>query len=637
MRLKDHVIICTAGHIDHGKTALVKALTGVDADTLPEEKRRGMTIELGFVFMEDPEAVKQIVFIDVPGHEKFIRTMAAGSAHVDAALLVIAADEGISVQTREHFDILRLLRVPVGLVALSKCDLVSEETLDQRIQEIREFTKGSFLATAPVIPVSSLTGDGIDQLKSALRELTLKVNPRSDTGVFRLPIDRVFSLPGFGTIIAGTLLSGEVKVGDQIMVYPEGLETRVRNIHVHRTQQERAVIGLRTALNVPDLKKEVLRRGQVAAHPGTLRPSYCLDVSVELLPSASEIKNRDRIRMHLGTDEVCGRVSLLDRGVLRPGEEAPAQVFLEEPAAPLPGDRFVIRTFSPCFTVGGGVVLDASPPKHKRFDPAVLAGFERLKEGVEGMVEEVIRRSGLKPLSAGTIGHIIGWKEEKVKELIPALIKKGLIVSFSGPKGEVYLHQEMKSRLEARLREVVAEFFSKHPHLSHMPVAELRARFLTVSTPEVFTCLLEKAAADKTLILDQSGVTLPGRTAQFTRRETEVINLIEEAYLQAGFTPPLEQEVSHRLKVEPPLFKKAIHALYQEKKLIRLNEKVTFHRSVWEKAEGFVLEYIRSKGKITIAELRDQLRISRKYACAILEYLDRRGTTRRQGDEHVLK
>lgn len=636
MSLKPHVIISTAGHIDHGKTALIKALTGIDADTLPEEKERGMTIELGFVFMDDPEATKQIVFIDVPGHEKFIKTMAAGAANVDAALLVIAADEGINVQTKEHFDILRILHIPIGLIVLSKVDLVSPEIIDQRIEEIERFTQGSFLEGAPIIPVSALTGEGIDLLKLALRDLALAVKPRVDTGIFRLPIDRVFTLPGFGTIVAGTLLSGEVKVGDHVVIYPEEFETRVRNIHVHHSQQMKSQIGLRTALNVPDLKKEELRRGQVVAFPGTLRPSSFLDVWLELLPSAEEIKNRDRVRIHLGTDEFIGRLSLLDRGILKPGESCPAQIFLEAPAACLPQDRFVLRTFSPCLTIGGGKVLDACPVKHKRFDQLTIVGFQRLMESEASMVEEMIRRAGYKPISISSLGQQLGWRPEKVQRIIPDLLKKETVVCIQSGKQEWYLHQENLQFLESKIKQFTEDFFSQQPHLFYMPLVELRSKFLALSSPEVFSFLLTKLSENKNLIIEGTQVTLPGRRGQLTRREAEIRFKIETIYERAGLTPPLEEEIQRQLKAESAVFKKALHSLYQEQKLIRLSDKVTFHHSVWEKVEKFVLEYLKAKGKITIAELRDQLKISRKYACAILEFMDRRRLTKRQGDEHVL-
>ncbi len=637
MSLKQHIIISTAGHIDHGKTALIKALTGVDADTLPEEKRRGMTIDLGFVFMEDSAAVRQIVFIDVPGHEKFIKTMAAGAANVDAALLVVAADEGISVQTREHFDILRLLRIPAGLVALSKCDLVSDELREQRREEIKKFVRGSFLENAAIIPVSAVSGEGLDSLRFALRNLASTVKPRIDTGVFRLPIDRVFSLPGFGTIVAGTLLSGEVKVGDRVKIYPKELETRVRNIHVHQSQQPKSQVGLRTALNVPELKKEDLRRGQVVAHPGTLSPTLCLDVFLELLLSAKELRNRERIRIHLGTDEFIGRVSLLDRGILKPGESGPAQLYLEAPAAALPQDRFVIRTFSPCLTIGGGQVLDAMPAKHKRFDQLVLAGFQRLTAGETEMLAEMIRRGGSQPMTVAKLGQQLGWREEKVQALLPSLRQKGIIVSIPGGKEELFLHQENLDSLAVKLRQLVEEFFAKQAHLSHMPLVELRSRFLALSSFETFSFLLEKLAQEKSLIVEEGQVSFPGRTGQLTRREAEVCSQIEMIYLRAGLTPPLEEEVKRELKAEPAIFKKAFHRLYQEKKLVRLSEKVTMHSSVWKKVENFVREYLKLRGKITIAELRDHMKITRKYACAILEFLDRRGITKRLGDEHVLK
>jgi selenocysteine-specific elongation factor len=637
MAVKEHVIISTAGHIDHGKTALIKALTGIDADTLPEEKKRGMTIDLGFVFMPDPEAGKQIVFIDVPGHEKFIKTMVAGAANVEAALLVIAADEGVNVQTKEHFDILRLLRIPTGLIALTKIDLVTPEIKEKRLIEIKALVQGSFLEGTPVIPVSARSGEGIEALKQALRELAQKVKPRFDTGVFRLPIDRVFSLPGLGTIVAGTLLSGEVKVGDRVKVYPEELEARVRAIHVQHVPQEKSRVGLRTALNIPDLKKEQLRRGQVIAHPGNLNPTVCLDAWLELLPGAQELKNRERVHLHLGTDEICGRVSLLDRGILKPGESGPVQLFLETPAAALPGDRFVLRTFSPCYTIGGGQVLDVAPPKHRRFEKTVLVGIEKLMASEPEMVEEIIRRSGSRPVSVDEVAQRLGWLREKVRPILASLVNQGTIVAITEEKDLLYTHQENLISLQSRLKTLLDKFFQTHPHLPFMPLVELRSQFLQFSSAGVLAFLIKKMTAEKIITVEENKVSLLGRTIQLTKREAELLKQIEQAYLRAQFTPPLEAEVQKQLRAEPGLFKKAVQHLYREGILVRLNQKVTFHRETWQNAEQFVRGYLRARGKITIAELRDCLRLTRKFACAILEYMDRRGITKRVGDEHVLK
>ncbi len=416
---KDHVIVGTAGHIDHGKSALVRALTGTDPDTLPEEKARGMTIELGFVFLDDPSFAKQIVFIDVPGHEKFVKTMAAGASNVDAALFIIAADEGISVQTHEHFDILKLLGVKLGAVALTKSDLVDATRIAELTATVRDFVRGSFLAEAPILPVSAVTGAGVDAVKKTLQEIGLRVAPRPDSGVFRMPIDRVFTMHGFGTVVAGTILAGTVKAGDRVEIYPEGLKSRVRGVQVHSSKTEVSGVGKRTALNLQDLRKEDLRRGQVAAAEGSLVPTSRLDARLDILESAGrEIKHRERVRLHIGTDEVMARLAILGGQKVAPGDSTPVQIVLERPTVALPGDRFVIRSFSPLVTIGGGQVLDANPGKHKRFSGRVLEGLEKLAGTSREAVEQMFIQSGGAPQGAREIALKLGRGEPEVADIV---------------------------------------------------------------------------------------------------------------------------------------------------------------------------------------------------------------------------
>ncbi len=432
---RNHVIIGTAGHIDHGKTQLVKALTGIDADTLAEEKRRGITIELGFVFMETPLPDKQIVFIDVPGHEKLIKTMVAGASHIDAALLVIAADEGVNLQTREHFDILQLLGIQRGIIALTKTDLVDEDRIKMLDSEVRSFVKGTFLNDAPIIPVSSVTGVGLEELKEALVEVSRTVEAREDSGVFRMPVDRIFTMRGFGTVIAGTVLSGEVKVGDKVEIFPDGIVSKVRGIHVHHKQQESSGLGKRTAINLLGVDKEKLRRGQCAGQIGSLRPTNRLDGKLHLLKSyGKELTNRVRVRLHTGTAEIISRLVFLDRDKLKPGEEAFVQFVLEAPTVALPQDRFVLRTFSPLMTIGGGSILDPFPPKHKRFDSYAEEGLKKLDGTIEEVVEQIFLKGVFAPQDAAEIALKIGKKEQAVTDAVGKLLKEGKLVEIAPEK-----------------------------------------------------------------------------------------------------------------------------------------------------------------------------------------------------------
>lgn len=632
----EHVIIGTAGHIDHGKSALVRALTGTDPDTLPEEKARGMTIELGFVFLDDPSSPKQIVFIDVPGHEKFVKTMAAGASNIDAVLFVIAADEGLAVQTREHFDILRLLDVKLGLVALTKCDLVDEARLAELTAAVRHFVRGSFLADAPILPVSAQTGAGIPGLRSELREIGRRAAPRPDSGVFRMPVDRVFTMHGFGTVVAGTILAGSVRAGDRVEIYPEGLKTRVRGLQVHGSKTDRSAVGKRTALNLQDVAKEDLRRGQVAAAEGSLVPTARLDARLDVLASAPrEIKHRDRVRLHIGTDEVMARLSVIGGQTIAPGASAAVQLVLERPAVALPGDRFVIRSFSPIVTIGGGRVLDAAPEKHKRFSRGVLDGLEKLGGSSREAVEQMFAQAGGEPQAVTDIARRLGLGEDEVAAAVTALAAGGDLVAVAGEKPERYLHSSVLARLGDRLVVSVREYFEKNPYRTGMPYSDLRAEFLKGSSAPVFKLLLDGLVAAGVLVRRESEIGLAGRAAKADPVEAERRARVEGAFRSALFSAPLEDEVRAKLGLNPSVFNPVLNALLRSGELVRLAPKVVYHRDTLEAARVAVAGLIERRGSVTIAELRDRLDLSRKYAQAILEYFDKTGFTRRVEDRHV--
>lgn len=632
-----HVIIGTAGHIDHGKSALVKALTGTDPDTLPEEKARGMTIELGFVFLDDPSYPKQIVFIDVPGHEKFIKTMAAGASHIDAALLVVAADEGVAVQTREHFDILKLLDVKLGLVALTKCDLVDAARLADATSAVRAFVAGSFLADAPILPVSALAGTGVAELKAALQAVGRLVPPRSDNGIFRMPIDRVFAVRGFGTVVAGTILGGSVGAGDRVAIYPEGFETRVRGVQVHGSKADRSGLGRRTALNLQDAAKEDLRRGQVAAAVGSLSPTTRLDARLDVLPSAPrEIKHRDRVRLHVGTDEVMARLAVIGGRTIAPGASAAVQLVLERPAVALPGDRFVIRSFSPIVTIGGGRVLDAAPEKHKRFSGRVLEGLEKLGGTSREAVDQMFAQAGGRPQTVADIALKLGRAEPEVAEAVAALAGEGRLVAVPGDKPERHLHRSAYDGLSDGLVAAVRSYFDRNPSRPGMPYSDLRAAFLEKGDAATLKLVLETLTGSGVLVRKGSEIGLSGREPKADPAEAALRTRIEGAFRTARFSAPLEDEVRNRLGLNPSVFNPVLYALLRAGDLVRLAPKVIYHRETLESARTAVAGLIERHGSVTIAELRDRLELSRKYAQAILEHFDKTGFTRRIGDRHVL-
>ncbi len=634
----EHVIIGTAGHIDHGKTLLVKALTGIDADTLAEEKRRGITIELGFIFMETPGYDKQIVFIDVPGHEKLIKTMVAGASNINVALLVIAADEGISLQTREHFDILQLLGIEKGIVALTKTDLVDEERIRELSGQVKDFLKGSFSEDAPIIPVSAVDGTGVDDLKYTLAELGKTVAPRSDSGIFRMPVDRVFTLRGFGTVIAGTILSGEVKEGDRVEIFPDGISVKVRGVQVHHQKVERSILGRRTALNLQDVKKEKLHRGQCAGEPASLTPTYRLDGRLRLLKSyEKKLKNRTRIRLHVGTAEIISRLVFLEDDVLLPGKEALVQFALEAPTVAQPGDRYVIRTFSPVMTIGGGEILEAAPPKHKRFDSQTLHGLQKLEGDIAEAAEQVFIDSGFTPLSASQVRMMRGEREDIVEKTAENILKAGNIVKIAGYKETKYLHMQSYAKLENRLISFIKNYLGKNPHRMFMPYEELRSKFLRLTDIQTLKTVLDGLLEKRTIQRKNSDVSLADYEVKMKPKDQELIQKIEGVFKRSGFAPPLEEEFRLQQGVDLKHFKNMMHSLFEKGVLVRLSKKVVFHRESVESARKIVLEQLEKNQHITVAELRDKLKLSRKYATAILEYFDVIGLTKREQDVHILR
>ncbi len=634
----EHVIVGTAGHIDHGKTLLVKALTGIDADTLAEEKRRGITIELGFVFLETPGYSKQIVFIDVPGHEKLIKTMVAGASNIDAALLVIAADEGISLQTKEHFDILRLLGIKRGIVALTKSDLVAEDRILKLTDQVKIFLKDSFLAEAPIITVSAVDGSGIGDLKQSLMALGEEVEARHDSGIFRMPVDRVFTMRGFGTVIAGTILSGKVEEGDKIEIFPDGITGKVRGIQVHHRKVGRSVFGKRTALNLQDVKKEMLKRGQCAGEPGSLTPTFRMDAKLRLLESyGKKLKNRTRIRLHAGTAEIISRLVLLEGDMVFPGKEALVQFVLESPTVALPGDPFVIRTFSPLMTIGGGEILDSTPEKHKRFDSDTVEGLQRLGGELTDRVIQVMLDAGTMPLSLSEMRKKIGEKEDALEEVLHDLEKEQKVIKMTGHKESKYLHKNYYEHLKDRAKSIVEEFLDKSPHRIAMPYQELRSKILELTDNTTFKAVVDGLVEMEIFKRKDSDVSLVGYESKLKPRDQHILQQIEQEFKSKGFAAPVEEELRQKVGLNPKEYKNLMYNLFERGILVRLSDKVVYHREAADKARRIVLQYLEKYPSITVAELRDVLQLSRKYATAILEYFDSIGLTKRDKDVHILR
>jgi selenocysteine-specific elongation factor len=633
-----HIIVGTAGHIDHGKTLLVKALTGIDADTLAEEKRRGITIELGFVFLDTPDYEKQIVFIDVPGHEKLVKTMVAGASNIDAALLVIAADEGISLQTREHFDILRLLGIKRGIIALTKSDLVTEDKILQVTEQTKNFLKDSFLEKAPLIPVSAVDGSGLDDLQKALKFLGNEVESRQDTGLFRMPVDRVFTMRGFGTVIAGTILSGKIQEGDKIEIFPDGITGKVRGIQVHHRKVPKSELGKRTAINLQDVKKELLKRGQSAAEPGSLSPTYRLDAKLRLLESyGKKLKNRTRIRLHVGTAEIISRLVLLEGDVVLPGQEGLVQFVLESPTVALPGDRFVIRTFSPLMTIGGGEILDSTPGKHKRFDAQTVEGLQRLGGDLMERVHQVLSDAKMLSLSLSGIRKKIGETEKDIQDALHHLEKQQNAVKIAGRKEAKYLHASFYEDLEKKSNAIVKDFLDKNPHRSAMPYEELRSKILVLTDHMTFKTIMDGLVEKGIFARKNSDVNLVGYESKLSARDQAILQRIEQDFKRKGFASPIEEELRQKVGLNTKEFKNLMYNLFERGILVRLSDKVVYHKDTVEKAKRVIVQYLEKYPSITVAELRDVLQLSRKYATAILEYFDKIGLTKRDKDVHILR
>ena len=628
------VIIGTAGHIDHGKTALVKALTGIDADRLEEEKRRGITIDIGFAHLYLPapnDETLRLGFVDVPGHERFIRNMLAGVGGIDLVLFVIAADESIKPQTREHFDICRLLEVRHGITVITKSDLVDAETLEVVIAEIKEFSHGSFLDAShtPMIPVSVLTGTGLDELKKALTQLASEIPSRDSTALPRLPIDRVFSVKGFGTVVTGTMVSGTIVPEHDLEVFPEGKHVRVRGMQVHGQSTEQAVAGERIALNLAGVAKDELKRGMMLGQSSIFRSTSTLDVELSLLPSAKPLKDRSRVHFHAYTMEAIAQVSLFGERHISPGEKRFARLRLRESTLLVPGDRFVIRQLSPATTLGGGVVLDALPLAHK-ISPEKIAFFLKImahgspREMVVARVarreQEGLRLSDLQAemnLTTRNAAAMVANNDQLV------LTNDRVIISA------IEFNRVMDGVLQA-----VSKFHSASPLETGIGQEELRDRVNL--NPSVFNAAIEKLKSAGKLEIAGEQVRLAGRVMVMKDDEAESKKIIENAFASAGLKVPALKDVLAELKVDKARAQKIVTLLLRDKTLVKITDDLVFHGKALEILKGMIAKYKTKSPKINVTQFKDLTGVSRKYAIPLLEFLDRERITRRLGDERVI-
>ena len=618
-----HVIIGTAGHVDHGKTCLIKALTGIDTDRLKEEKKRGITIELGFAHM-DLSNGQRVGIVDVPGHEKFVRNMLAGAGGLDICMLIVAADEGIMPQTVEHLDILSILGIKHGVVVITKADLVEPEFTELVAEDVKELTQGTFLENAPIIPVSAYTGQGLDELKEELVKLCVSLPERSEEGQFRLPIDRVFSLKGFGTIVTGTLREGKLKKDQNIVLYPENEPVKVRSLQVHSKDAEVAYAGQRVAVNVPDRKKEDILRGDILATADSLYPTMMVDVKLEVLKHTERsIKHGSRVHVYHGTKELLGKVALMGRDELKAGESDYAQLRLEESTALRKGDHFVLRFYSPVETIGGGVVLDACPKKHRKNDKKAYHTFEIKEHGTgEEQLELAYLEHQGKFYSLKELMNKCSLDRSKTRNQLKKLVENKKMIPLYD---EVYIHSEELKTYEKRVTQFLDHFHKEYPLKEGMGIQEVRSR-LNLEQSKVTEAILDILKQNK-VIKEEQGMMSKYRFKVVVKDDEDaMMKEIVEQYLNFGFAP-LATDLYLKEHAKQKKFKAVFTSLLNKKTLIRLDDQYCLHKDLYEKAQAVFRELAAEKGIVALGEYRENLGCSRRVAVPILEHFDKNGFT----------
>jgi selenocysteine-specific elongation factor len=615
-----NIIIGTAGHIDHGKTALVRALTGIDTDRLKEEKLRGISIDLGFANLQLSQNLR-LGFVDVPGHERFIKNMLAGVGGIDLVLFVIAADESIKPQTREHFDICRLLGIRNGIVVLTKADLAGSDLLELARLEVDEFVRGSFLENAPIVAVSSTTGAGIGELRAEIENLAASIHEKDASQYFRLPIDRAFSMRGFGTVITGTLIAGAVKLEQEVELFPDRERVRVRGIQVHGAGVAQASAGQRTALNIAGVEGAELHRGMLLAEAGRFQPTSQIDCSFELLPSAKPLKHRAPVHFHAGTAEVEAEFRRLPGSEpLPPGARAYVRFLLSEPLQLLPGDRFIVRMFSPVVTIGGGIVLDIAAPRRAPQERLRVLESAPTAERIALLVSESRYGMGLPELVART-----GLLEADIQKIATTPL-----IALHAPQFWLLDAQWVAARLAA-IHESLRQFHRKNPLLAGLSKEELRSKQFSGAAPWLMDALL---ARDKTLAQDGETIRLASHKISLKHDEEEASAKIENAFRAAGLAVPFLPEVLGKSGVEPARARNILQLLLRDKRLVRISDELVFHASAIHSLRELLAQ--KKGSRFAVPEFKDWTGISRKYAIPLLEFLDRERVTRRDGDSRVV-
>jgi selenocysteine-specific elongation factor len=628
-------VIGTAGHVDHGKSTLIRALTGIDPDRLQEEKERGMTIDLGFAWLTLPNGI-EVSIVDVPGHERFIHNMLAGVGGVDIALLVVAADEGVMPQTREHVAILDLLGISNGVVALTKRDLVDDDWLDLVQADVEDFLKSTSLKAAPIVPCSATTGDGLDALRQVIQDLLERDRARPNTSRPRLPIDRVFTVAGFGTVVTGTLIDGELHLGQELEVQPGGLHTRVRGLQSHRKKLETIPAGTRTAVNLGGLAVEDLRRGQVLAAPGLMKPTRAVDARLRLIRDARPVRHNTEVSFHTGAAETLAKLSLLDRDELQPGEEAWVQVRLQDEVALARGDLFILRLPSPSMTIGGGSVVEPHARRHRRRQPAILRQLEVLSQGTP---DEIVleRLASREPADVEGLVQRTGLASAEVRAALDRLVQAREVLLLEGANGSVRIDNRSFvvstpgwERLTNHIEGILSKFHEGYPLRRGLPKEELRTRL--GAEPRLFVRELERLKAQGTATEDGPFVRLVSHSVQFSPAQERQVEELLGVLREAGVSPPDRADLEAGLRISPEL----TDAVLAQGRLVEVAAGLVYDRATLESIVARIRADIAANGPRTVGQIRDLLDASRKFTLALVNYTDEHKITRRVGDERVL-
>lgn len=629
-----NIIVGTAGHIDHGKTTLIKALTGRNTDRWEEEQRRGITIDLGFTYF-DLKNGDRVGIIDVPGHEKFINNMVAGVVGMDLVLLVVAADEGIMPQTREHMDILGLLGIKKSILVINKCDLVDEEWLELVEEEIQEELEGTFLEGAPVVKVSAATGQGLDELTDTIQQLMSdEVVAKDIQTIPRLPIDRAFTLSGFGTIITGTLISGTITREDVLEMYPIGKECKIRNIQVHGQNQDKCYAGQRVAINLSNVKKKEIRRGCVLAPKNSMKNTDLLDVKLKVLEDSMRIlTNHERLHLYTGTSEILCRAVLLDKEQIGPGEEGLVQLRLEEEIAVKRGDRFVVRFYSPMETIGGGIVLEPNPVRKKRFDAQAIEELKKKESGSLGDVMELqIKEHGDTMITLAELAKVMAHSVDELKEYLEELEESGTIFVFPMKKDTYLWHRDSEFAVRQKIEETLQKYHSEHPYRYGMKKAEIHNTFLKKIKPNIFDAYIERMTGENVYGRREEYLSLPGYEVPRDAMYLQTEKLIEDTFEKAGYDFMRFSEIDFG-KIPRQTAEDVVLMMIDEGKVLRINEEMFTMKHLMDEAKEKIQNHLKEENLITIAQVRDMFSTSRKSAKPILEYMDSIKVTKKTGGE----